>query len=80
MSLRKQRLCDCCGTWTQSKTLCAQCLHAGCDKKKKGEKCYLSLGSRSPLPHTLPPTPQLDVQGVEASASKGKISVPQVNV
>ena len=55
MSLRKQRECPCCGTWTQSKTLCAQCLSAGCDKKKKGEKCYVSLGAAAPKSHALPP-------------------------
>lgn len=54
MSLRKQRLCDCCGCWTQNKTLCVQCLHAGCDKKEKGQRCYLAQGAMHPKAHTLP--------------------------
>lgn len=54
LSLRKQRECDCCGTFTQGKTLCAQCLHAGCDQRKKGERCYVALGATKPKPHTLP--------------------------
>jgi hypothetical protein len=58
MSLRKQRLCDCCGCWTQSKTLCAQCLVAGCEQNKKGEKCRLAQGSAQPKPHVLPPLPE----------------------
>jgi hypothetical protein len=54
MSLRKQRICECCNRFTQNKGLCVQCLHAGCDQKKKREKCYVLLGAAAPKAHVAP--------------------------
>lgn len=71
MSLRKQRICDCCGAFTQEKALCKQCQHVGCANRKPGERCYLTLGAGAPKPHTLP----LDqiVTGLVMSAA-GKVA------
>jgi hypothetical protein len=73
MALRDQRICDCCGCFTKSKTLCDQCLHAGCDKKKKGVRCYLASGASAPKPHSLPPL-RTDAIGPDDAGGRGKIS------
>ena len=62
-------MCDCCGCFTQNKTLCVQCLHAGCDQKKPGERCYLAQGAMHPKAHSLPPAPD------ETPAYGGKIEM-----
>jgi hypothetical protein len=41
-------MCDCCGVFTQLPRLCAQCIAAGCDQRKKNEKCYTT----NPMPIT----------------------------
>jgi hypothetical protein len=52
---------------------CQQCLHAGCDKKKKGERCYLALGGAAPKPHSLP-AHRTDAIGPGDDGGRGKIS------
>jgi hypothetical protein len=82
MALRNQDVCDCCGCFTrrrrgcdgqQGEKLCAQCVYAGCDKKKKGERCYLAQGAAAPKPHTLPPA-RTDAIGPDDTGGRGKIS------
>jgi len=75
MSLRKQRMCDCCGAFTQEKRLCKQCQHVGCERRKAGERCYLVSGT-SMRPDLLP-LPQIITGLVLSAAGKATAKVEQ---
>lgn len=74
MTTRNQLFCTCCGFVTQKPGLCTQCLFAGCDKKKKGERCYLNMGAAAPRPHLAPHT-NLDACAPGAESQTGKLSI-----
>jgi hypothetical protein len=71
--MKKRETCSCCGCFVHRADFCQQCLHAGCDKKKKGERCYLATGAARPKPHSQPPV-RTDAVGPDDGSGRGKIS------
>lgn len=46
MSIKRGKVqieCSCCGVFSQAR-MCSQCVFAGCDRRKKGERCRIDSG------------------------------------